>query len=112
MKRGQIAIFILVGLFFVGAIILLVSLKSANPPVVENRECTADADCVPNICCNAKLCVPADEGPDCSNVDCPPGCAGHIGNLDGEKFLGCATDTNPRGLGSCACVNEKCTPTG
>jgi len=116
MKKGQIAIFIIIGLFFVGALVFFVWLKSENRIAVSDRECTVDSDCVPDVCCDAKLCVPINEGPDClgerisqeDDVKCPPGCAGYLGDATGKKFLGCSND--PRGTGSCRCINEKCTP--
>ena len=102
MKKGQVAIFVLVSLFFVAAIVLFVWLKSVEQPIVEEKECSIDADCVPNECCDADLCAPLDEAPECSGVICAPGC----GSFD-EKFLGCK---NSGEAGSCKCINQKCAP--
>jgi hypothetical protein len=113
MKKGQVAIFIIVGLFFVGAIILFVWLKSANPVIVEEKECSIDSDCVPNECCDADLCVPNTNAtaPECGqatpwaadDIVCPPGCGSFFGN-----FLGCMS--NPDWPRRCKCINEKCAP--
>jgi hypothetical protein len=112
-KRGQVAIFIIVGLFFVGALVLFAWLKWNSNPVVEERECSKDSDCVPKECCDADLCVPISETPECGQSTpliysddspnfCPPGCDSYTDNM-----LGCATDPARE---SCRCINEKCAP--
>lgn len=110
MKKGQVSIFILVGLFFVGAVVLIAWLKSNGQNIVDERECEIDSDCVPDRCCDAQLCVPMVYKPNCTtvnifgystSVDCAIGCYSYVtGNL------GCDGGRS----GSCVCVSGKCAP--
>lgn len=112
MKKGQVAIFIVVGVFIVGAIIIFAWLKSIPRTVVDERECSVDADCVPKECCNAELCAPISQEPECgqstplitsddSSQFCQAGC-----DSFGSKALGCVGTKT----GTCKCVDKKCAP--
>ena len=101
MKKGQVAIFIIVGLVFVGAIVIYGAVRTNVEPEVDEMECSVDADCVPAECCNSDLCVPAIEAVDCTGIVCPPGC-----NNYEDNFIGCVGT----GVGSCQCINRKCEP--
>ncbi|NTX00738.1 hypothetical protein HUA74_01455 [Myxococcus sp. CA051A] len=45
------------------------------PPVLSDRTCYSDDDCVANACCGLGTAVThADEGPSCGGVSCTGGC--------------------------------------
>ncbi|MFH1802991.1 MAG: hypothetical protein ABH864_06110 [archaeon] len=106
MKKGQVSVFILVGLFFVAALVLLAWLSSKNV-AVEPKECAVPADCVPTECCDSDLCVPKGEAPeDCSRIACKLGCENYIDNS-----TGCEDPFTPDvEKGFCDCVDQKCKP--
>lgn len=100
MERGQVSIFVILGVFIVGALLLFGWLSMGGNSRVEERECFENSDCVPNECCDARQCVPENEAPDCLGVYCPPGCK----NYD-DNSLGCNVVSTP-GVderGSCVC---------
>ena len=101
-KTGQAAIFIVIALFFVGAIVLFAWIKDKEQPILDVRECVADNDCVPAECCDASTCVPEEEKPNCiieetgEEVPCRPGCFSdkynHLGCSE-NRGCKCNTDT-------------------
>ena len=62
-------------------------------PIVQGKECSADSDCVPALCCLADSCTPRANALDCSNAICT---------------LDCKPGTLDCGQGRCACVSGKC----
>lgn len=106
MKKGQVSIFILVGVFFVAALVLFGWLNANNNLTVEPKDCVVAADCVPSECCDSDLCVPKSEAPDCSGVICQLGCENYKDNS-----TGCDDPFSGVGKGSCNCTAEgKCMP--
>lgn len=107
-------IFILVGIFFVAALLVFAWLKSLDKPALEEKECNINSDCVPNECCDADLCVAKVYAPKClgdnenplvtaDDVQCPLGAQSY----GDSPFLGQGITVADRG--TCACVNNKCT---
>mgnify|MGYP001580180208 CR=1 FL=1 len=108
MKKGQVAIFIVVALILVGALVLVAWIRDKDVPETDVIECNTADDCVPDECCDASSCVPKSERPDCTvlqvdgsreDIICAPGCGS-----DRYVTLGC----NWRNPGTCTCVNNKC----
>lgn len=103
-KRGQVAVYVIIALILVGAIVLIGILKSGEEPEIFIVECNSSADCVPSECCNAATCVPVNQTPDCSGVDCVIGCESFPSA--GGGFLGCGSTAE---RAQCSCINNKCT---
>ena len=97
MKRGQITIWLIIGVIVVATIflVMIVWLSVLRNVNVEDIECSVENDCAPKDCCNANACVPVIEANDCSSAPSCNGCFSPSVNVSGV-------------CKPCTCLKNKC----
>lgn len=73
--------------------ILSFLLLTSCSPLPPEKQCSVDADCVPDACCHATDAVNSEYGPSCESVFCT---------------LECRPETLDCGQGKVECVKKEC----